>query len=157
MDGINSAADLGIVEDLLRNANVERADMIEACKFSDVDYARNLLAKSDWYQLWVICWKAGQTSPIHDHLGSACGVRIVDGIATETIFEPTDNAGFVRPVETCCFKTGDVCVSSENDIHLITNEQDDLDLVTLHLYTPPLRMQFYQVDQGWEQAESANS
>ena len=150
MDGLGSAADLGKVETLLREANVEREDMIQACKFSDVDYARNLLAKSPWYQLWVICWRAGQTSPIHDHIGCACGVRIVDGVATETIFEETEQQGYVRPVSTSIFRSGDVCVSNDTDIHLITNEQPDQDLVTLHLYTPPLKMRFFNLQENWQ-------
>ena len=57
MDGLTSRADLQIVEELLREANVERDDMVEACKFSTQHYARNELAKSPWYQLLVICWR----------------------------------------------------------------------------------------------------
>ena len=87
MDGLTCRADLTIVEELLREANVERNDMVEACKFSTQNYARTMLAKGPWYQLLVICWREGQSSPIHDHFGSACGVRVVDGVATETLFE----------------------------------------------------------------------
>ena len=145
MDGISNAADLAKVEELLRAANVEREDMVQACKFNEVNYARNLLAKSKWYELWVICWRGGQSSPIHDHLGSACGVRIVDGIATETAFEET-SCGLVRPISSKEFCKNEVCVTTESDIHVITNEQPDTDLITLHLYTPPLKMRFYKLD-----------
>jgi cysteine dioxygenase len=143
MDGLTSRADLQIVNELLREANVERDDMVEACKFSTQHYARNELAKSPWYQLLVICWREGQSSPIHDHFGSGCGVRVVDGIATETIFEPM-SSGLVRPVRESHYGKGDVCVNSDSDIHLITNEQSNQDLITLHLYSPPLKMRFYE-------------
>ena len=145
MDGLTGPAKLEKVEQLLTEADVEREDMIQACKFNDVSYARNRLAKGDWYDLLVICWKKGQSSPIHDHLGSACGVRVVDGTATETIFEET-NPGFVRPVRQHCFTKGQVVVTSDTDIHLITNDDREQDLITLHLYTPPLNMTYYELE-----------
>jgi cysteine dioxygenase len=143
MDGLTSRADLQIVEELLREADVERDDMVEACKFSTQHYARNQLAKSPWYQLLVICWRGGQSSPIHDHFGSACGVRVVDGVATETLFEES-TPGHVRPLRQMQHVRGEVCVTSDSDIHLITNDQADQDLITLHLYSPPLKMRFYE-------------
>lgn len=145
MDGLTGPADLDSVRELLVEADVERADMVQACKFNSVSYARNRLAKGDWYDLLVICWKQGQSSPIHDHVGSACGVRVVDGTATETIFEET-NPGFVRPVKQHTFCKGDVVLTSDTDIHLITNEQTSQDLITLHLYTPPLNMTYYELE-----------
>ena len=149
MDGLSGPADLQKIAKLLRDANVTREDMVVACKFNDVSYARNELAKSDWYQLLVICWKSGQSSPIHDHVGSACGVRVIDGIATETIYEETRN-GFVRPLKKHSYAKDNVCVTSDRDIHLITNEQPDQDLVTLHLYTPYLQMNYYELDAGFD-------
>ena len=39
-----------------------------------------------WYQAWVMCWRNGQRSPIHDHKGSSCAVRVLRGTLTETLF-----------------------------------------------------------------------
>lgn len=149
MDGLTGPADLGKMKALLNQANVTRQDMVVACKFNEVSYARNLLAKSPWYQLLVICWRQGQTSPIHDHYGSSCGVRVIDGIATETHFTET-RPGFVRPRQTITYQKDEVCVTSGNDIHLITNEHPQLDLITLHLYSPPLQMNFYELDDSFD-------
>ena len=146
MDGLTEAGDLGRIEQLMRQADVTREDMVQACKFNNVSYARNRLAKGAWYELLVICWQKGQSSPIHDHFGSACGVRVVDGVATETIFEET-SPGRVRPVRTQKMSSGEVCVTSDTDIHLITNDEPQTDLVTLHLYSPPLNMHYYELDE----------
>ena len=145
MDGRTRPGDLEVVKELLREADVEKEDMIQACKFSNVSYARNTLAKSPWYELLVICWRSGQQSRIHDHGESACGVRVVDGVATETIYRKT-SPGCVTPVATRNYSKGEVCVVGGDAIHLITNERPDEDLITLHLYTPPLAMQVYEVD-----------
>jgi len=145
MDGLTGPGDIETIGTLLRNADITRNDMVEACKFDQVSYARNRIAKSSWYDLLVICWRRGQSSPIHDHIGSACGVRVVDGIATETIYEET-TPGFVKPIDTHCLGKDEVIVTSDRDIHLITNEQKEEDLITLHLYTPPLNMQYFELD-----------
>jgi cysteine dioxygenase len=143
MDGISEAADAESVARLLREADVSRSDMIDACKFDDRRYARNVLAKSPWYQLLVICWRDGQSSPIHDHGASVCGVRIVDGIATETVYQKGDD-GRVRAVSRQDYAEGEVCMTSGRNVHVITNCQANRDLVTLHLYTPPLEMSYFE-------------
>ncbi len=74
MDGLDGPANPQAIHRLLAAADVTRRDILDACKFSDLTYARNMLAKSPWYQLLVLCWRGGQCSPIHDHEGSACGV-----------------------------------------------------------------------------------
>lgn len=145
MDGLTGPADLETVHQLLKNADVRPTDMVEACKFHNKRYARNLLAKGLWYQLLVICWRRGQSSPIHDHIGSACGVRVVQGTATETVYRTTAS-GRVLPTTQREFHENSVVLSSDTDIHLITNQHPDQDLITLHLYTPPLNMRYYQLE-----------
>jgi len=145
MDGLTGPAALGDMEALLRQADVRRNDLVRACKFNDVSYARNLLARSPWYQLLILCWRRGQSSPIHDHVGSSCGVRIVDGVATETLFAPTQ-FGRVRPIALRDYQAGEVCVTSDRQIHVISNCQPNRDLITLHLYSPPLAMNYYEVE-----------
>lgn len=148
MDSLTGPADLESVELLLQNAEVRPDDMIEACQFHNTRYARNLLAKSEWYQLLVICWRTGQSSPIHDHIGSACGVRVVQGVATETTYRET-MSGRVTPVQQREFGQDAVLMSNDTDIHLITNQHPEQDLITLHLYTPPLNMRYYQQEGDW--------
>ena len=53
----------------------------------DRSYQRNLVRAGERYHLWVLCWGNGQRSPIHDHTGSACAVRIIEGTATVTLFD----------------------------------------------------------------------
>jgi hypothetical protein len=74
---------------------------------------------------------------------------VIDGIATETIYEET-RSGFVQPMKSHQYPKDSVCVTSDRDIHVITNEQPNEDLVTLHLYTPFLRMNYYELDAGFD-------
>ena len=38
-----------------------------------------------------LCWRNGQRSPIHNHRGSNCGVKVLRGVATETTFARAAN------------------------------------------------------------------
>src|SRR2546426_780796 len=60
------------------------ADLAPFIRFSDRQYQLNLVKAGASYHVWVLCWKNGQRSPIHDHPGSMCGVRVLRGTATVT-------------------------------------------------------------------------
>jgi cysteine dioxygenase len=85
-----------------------------------------------------MCWKNGQRSPIHNHSGSACVVRALRGTLTETLFEVAPN-GHIKASFSRDFAAGSIIGSEDADIHQVSNLQaEDADLVTLHIYTPPL-------------------
>jgi cysteine dioxygenase len=101
-------------------------------------YKRNVLHNSPAYQALILCWRSGQRSPIHDHRGSACGVRVLKGTATEVVFERSPS-GLIYPASTRKLTAGSICASFDSDIHQMGNlENSQEDLVTLHIYSPPL-------------------
>jgi cysteine dioxygenase len=100
-------------------------------------YRRNLLRAGPAYHALLLCWRAGQRSPIHDHNGSTCAVRVLKGVATETQFEQT-RQGWIYPTLTRKLPAGTVCAAQDQDIHQMSNLQSELDLVTLHIYSLPL-------------------
>ncbi len=113
-------------------------DIRDYVRFSPDRYQRNLLHTGPTYQALVLCWRNRQRSPIHDHRGSACGVRVLEGIGTETVFARSDN-GLTYPTHSSQIKPGMVLGSFDSDIHQVSNLQaGDADLVTLHIYSPPL-------------------
>tara|TARA_B100001029_G_scaffold121741_1_gene101227 strand:+ start:360 stop:884 length:525 start_codon:yes stop_codon:yes gene_type:complete len=102
----------------------------------DDGYKRNIIKKTEHYEMVAITWRAGQTTPIHDHVGSDCAFLIVEGTSTETIYK-TDENGRAVPSAVRDYAPGEVCAADEPDIHRISNDTDD-DLINLHVYTPPL-------------------
>src|SRR5688500_12582187 len=63
-------------------------DEVQSClRFASGTYQRNPLRFGTGYHALVLCWRNGQRSPIHDHRGSSCAVRVLSGVATETHFE----------------------------------------------------------------------
>ena len=139
LGSLDGPADLAVLSGLLGDIAVTRADLGAACRFGAKGYQRNRIAESDWYELVCLCWSSGQRTPIHDHRGSSCAFRVVEGVATETEFEPTAS-GLICPCGRREHRAGRVCASEEDDCHQVANTQaSGEDLITLHIYSPPLR------------------
>lgn len=138
LDQLDGRAPLDGLVAALARTDVSCADLEEFVRFSDRGYTRNLVKSGAWYHLLALCWKNGQRSPIHDHTGSNCAVRVLRGTATETIFEFAPN-GHVWATGSRQHPPGAILDSHDSDLHQISNLQaGGADLVTLHIYSPPL-------------------
>ena len=128
-------------------------DELRAFTVFDVcQYRRNELTSGPAYQALLICWRPGQRSPIHDHRGSSCAYRVLQGKAAESLFARTAT-GLVYPTRTRTHRPGCVASAGDDDIHQVSNLEEHVDLVTLHIYSPPLLlMQTYSLTErrpGW--------
>src|SRR5207249_9400570 len=106
----------------LKRLRLDIAEIRPFTQFSLERYRRNLMRAGPAYHALILCWRGGQRSPIHDHRGSACGVRVIGGEATETIFEMTEE-GHVFPVRTRKLPEGFICATEDLDIHQLSNLQ----------------------------------
>ena len=139
LEGLTERASMEKLGELLSALNVSRDDLEAFVNFGDLTYRRNLIAETDWFELLCICWKSGQRSPIHNHEGSTCGLRIIEGTATETIFDRTPS-GQYKAIRSMDFSQDLVCTSQDSDVHQVSNLQAaGSNLITLHIYSPPLR------------------
>jgi len=138
LDTLTARPDLSRLLEELSLFEIDLTDLSEHVHFAEHAYKRNLVRSAPNYHAWVLCWKNGQRSPIHDHSGSTCVVRVLRGTLTETLFEMAPN-GHVKASFSRDIAEGSVIGSEDADIHQVSNLQaDDADLVTLHVYTPPL-------------------
>jgi DMSO/TMAO reductase YedYZ molybdopterin-dependent catalytic subunit len=146
LDSLEGRPLLDELAKVLERSGLSCDDVPGFVRFSERGYQRNLVRAGDWYHLWVMCWKNGQRSPIHDHAGSACAVRVLRGVATVTDFALAPN-GHVKALGSHDLGPGAVMASQDGDMHQVSNLQaGDSDLVTLHVYTPPLlRMGTYSI------------
>ena len=149
VDWLNSFDDRISLRELQQRLDDDRLtpkSLADYIHFSDEHYARNLLANGPQFYALVLCWKPGQASPIHDHKGASCGVRVIEGTATETSFRWRD--GKLVPARVTEMQAGEVCGSFDDDIHEIRNNGEQ-NLVTLHVYSPYLdNINLYEIDSG---------
>ena len=138
LDALATRPDLRRLTDELARFEIDLDDLSDYLHFSEKTYKRNLVHAAPNYHAWLLCWKNGQRSPIHNHSGSVCVLRVLRGTLTETLFELAPN-GHVKATFSRDFSEGSLVGSEDTDIHQVSNLQaGDADLVTLHVYMPPL-------------------
>ena len=147
LDSLQSKVDLGVLGKLLAELEICPGDVKDSCLFSDETYKRNKLACSDWYEMLILCWRPGQESKVHDHQGSSCGFKVLKGTTTEVRYVPVAPASdIVRPVGMQLYHVDDLVLAEDTEIHRVSNESETEELITLHIYSPPLCMNTYTVD-----------
>jgi len=108
------------------------------CSWSDDCYTRNCIVENEKFELILLCWEKGQVTPIHDHGGEECWVKIIEGEFRETIYK-LDNAGELNTVKTTIAKTGDITYMVDfMGCHRLENLSDARSM-SLHLYAKPIR------------------
>jgi cysteine dioxygenase len=145
LDGLTGRADLQVLSRLLEQAPITRPDIESACIFGTRGYRRNTLSEGKWYELLALCWRSGHVTPIHDHRGVSCAFKVIEGSGTEIRFQVTAS-GLVCPCGTVAMGAGYICAAEDEAIHQVANMQaPGHDLVTLHIYSPPIvKMHTYQ-------------
>ena len=126
---------------LLGGVEVSAEELRPYVSFKEGTYARHRVHLGEHAELLVLCWRPGQRTPIHDHAGSYGAVRVLRGVMWETIFEMGgggDDGGLAYK-SSREWTPGQVTGADVPDIHQLGNpDVSGQDLVTLHLYAPPL-------------------
>lgn len=105
-------------------------------RFDPRFYTRNSIFKSESAELLIMGWLGGQTSPLHNHKGSICVLKVLAGEGIEIGYDRTE-VGLFSPRCISRQKTGFLSASVDADVHQVGNDKA-VPLVTLHLYSPPL-------------------
>lgn len=138
LDSRTETIPLPALKQLLSELTLDVGDVEVYLTFDANRYQRNRVRKTETYEALFLCFEAGQRTPVHDHAGSACGVKVIRGTGTETIFNRTED-GWLYATKSQQLAAGGVVGSNDMDTHQLSNLQpDDRRLVTLHIYSPPL-------------------
>ena len=135
LDGIEARPGLPELGDWLERLDLDVEDLREHLRTTSDGYQRNVLKHTEHYELVVICWRPGQETAIHDHTGSDCAYRVLEGDVKETLYH-IDDDGFAHPVSERSHEVGTVIATAEDDVHSLFND-GPADASNLHIYTPP--------------------
>ncbi|KAJ2616627.1 hypothetical protein H4S08_000709, partial [Coemansia sp. RSA 1365] len=108
-------------------------------------YTRNLVDDGNGkYNLLILVWGENQASPIHDHAGSHCMMKLLDGQLDEDLFAwPANEAeeSNLKKKRSAGLNTNSVAYMHDKiGLHRISNPSSGKKAVSLHLYSPPYDM-----------------
>jgi hypothetical protein len=122
----------------LSTVEISQLDLQPYLGFKEGNYWRHRVCRNEAVEMLVICWRPAKKTPIHDHNGSHGVVRVQQGLMAETTFDYDETEGLCYGAGREC-PEGTVTGAEVPDIHQLGNpETSGRDLVTVHVYAPPL-------------------
>jgi cysteine dioxygenase len=129
----------------------EHGDWRSYVHFDPGLYTRNLVARNAQFEMLVLCWSAGQQSPIHDHAGQHCFMAVLEGRIEELQYaQPAaPGAGPLRESARRVFEPGEVAyIHDRIALHRVRPCGGEA-AVSLHLYAKPIDVcQVYDEQSG---------
>ena len=125
-----------LIDLLNKNKNIEELyQLIDNIKI-DVSFPvqpytflKDRIYYDDIYEIFIIYWKEGYTSPIHSHAENGCILYLLDGHLQETIF----NNGTIKD-EKSILSFEKSFIKNNIGVHKIKAITDS---ISIHIYSPP--------------------
>lgn len=91
----DSSVDVDEIWRVLEDYNSNSAEWAKYAYYDMTKYTRNLVAEFDKFNVMIITWGPGSRSCIHDHAGSHCFMKVLDGELIEGRFAWPDERTLV--------------------------------------------------------------
>lgn len=143
--------------ELVNEFEFETVDWRKYVHYDKHKYTRNLIAhgRDNRFGLMVLAWGPGQRSPIHNHNGSHCVMRVLEGELIETLYcrsrmfddgaesdaslSATDDTEMYSKIRETRLERGQTAyIHDQIGWHRVSNAFPDQPAVSLHLYAPPI-------------------
>ena len=123
---------------IIRSIKLKATAFEKYASWSKECYTRNCIVDQEKFELILICWCEGHSTPIHDHDGEECWVKVIEGEFKETIYKQNE-AGELNPVKTAISKPNEVSyMNNFMGFHALENLSNKRSM-SLHLYAKPIR------------------
>ncbi|MGO9392862.1 FAD/NAD(P)-binding protein [Rhodoblastus sp.] len=123
---------------VMQGVDLTLADVAPYVRSNSRSYNRAAVAVRESYELLVMTWLPGQASPPHDHSGSVCVLKVVQGAAMEGCYRLGADGYADFDYETK-LETSGVAAFQDAGVHSVRNASVLDALVTVHAYAPKLR------------------
>lgn len=124
--------------EIFRSTELSQTIFEDYCSWSDQWYTRNCIWDNEDFELILICWGKGHITPIHDHGGEECWVKVIKGKLKENIYQKND-LGEMHLVKSVISSPEDISYMRDfMGFHSLQNVAPDQSM-TLHLYAKPIR------------------
>uniref|UniRef100_A0A6G1SPY3 Cysteine dioxygenase n=1 Tax=Aceria tosichella TaxID=561515 RepID=A0A6G1SPY3_9ACAR len=140
-----SSVDVDEVWRILEDYNSNMDEWAKYAYYDMTKYKRNLVAEYEKYNVMIITWGPGSRSCIHDHAGSHCFMKVLDGELIEGRFAWPDEKALkgaktqeMSRVRDTRMRLNDVVyIHDKVGLHLVENVNPKKTAASLHVYIPP--------------------
>jgi cysteine dioxygenase len=149
-------SDIERVRDILRTNPVDPESLAPYLFWNCQHYTRNLIDKTQTFELMAICWDIGQVSAIHNHRDQNCWMAAPIGKLMvqnyRVISKDLDNhCCKIEPTDLVEINPADPCaVDPREPVHSVFNPREwNQRAVSLHVYSRPFdSCEVYSAEKG---------
>lgn len=123
---------------ILDRVDVHSMDLAPFATWAPKHYTRNCIARTDHFELLLICYEPGQRTSIHDYSTEEAWVHLVKGTLMDERFEHTADGKLRKISSSKLVPDSFTYLHNGYSIHRYTNASTER-AVTLNLYARPLR------------------
>lgn len=134
----------GQVRALLAEVPIEEASLAPYLTWDRQHYTRNLIDKTDLYELMAICWEVGQASSVHNHRDQNCwmaapiGKLLVENFHVEFQDIEAGKCSLVASNTVELSAANPCAVDPQEPVHRVVNPREaNQRAVSLHVYSRP--------------------
>lgn len=127
-----------IYNQIFRSIQIPSNAFKDYCSWSEECYTRNCIFENDKFELILLCWEKGQKTPIHDHGGEECWVKVIEGEFKEVIYTK-EESGRLMEIQANISNEGDISYMIDfMGYHSLENSSGKR-AMSLHLYAKPIK------------------
>lgn len=120
----------------MKQIHIEADELAHYATWVEEGYTRNCLARTDKYELILLCWDIGAQAPIHSHGGEDCWVYQIQGTVEEVRFEEREEELIEK--NRMVLTPGKLTyMNDQMGYHSIGNISNQR-AMTLHVYASPI-------------------
>lgn len=122
--------------EIIKNANLSMEELLSAASWEKGTYTRNCLARTEKFEIILLCWEVDAKTPIHDHGGEKCWVYQADGKLEEVRYNHI--VGELEESQRMNLTPGNLTfMNDEMGYHTIENNSGAR-AMSLHIYASPI-------------------
>lgn len=124
--------------EIARDMTLDPADFEPYSFWRKGFYTRNCIARSDKYELLLLCWEEDQKTPIHCHNNQECWVYMLQGQVHEVRYDLDEDKQTLTPTKEAYMTEGGYSYMNDDmGFHSLQNENNGRSM-SLHLYMNPI-------------------
>ena len=122
---------------IIRSVAIPEDAFEDFCSWSLGCYTRNCIFENEKFELILLCWEKDQVTPIHDHGGEECWVKVIHGTLKETLYKE-EFSGLTQLNTTISVKGTISYMIDFMGYHKLENISGHR-AMSLHLYAKPIK------------------
>lgn len=151
-----SFSDVDGIREILRTNPVDPESLAPYLFWNGQHYTRNLITKTETFELLAICWEVGQVSAVHNHRDQNCWMAAPIGKLMVQNYrviskDLAQHCCKIEPTDLCEINQQDPCaVDPREPVHSVFNPREwNQRAVSLHVYSRPFdSCEVYSAEKG---------